>query len=122
MEIPLCQKCGIRKVRWRPEGNKFRKICYVCQYPYRKVCRGLQVRLKNKYTIKQIRQLFPNYIELSNNKRICAICKFEPKHSCQMDIDHIDGNVMNDSKENLQVLCANCHRLKTVLSNDFLKV
>jgi 5-methylcytosine-specific restriction endonuclease McrA len=31
----------------------------------------------------------------------------------QLDVDHIDGNHRNNNPENLQTLCANCHRLKT---------
>lgn len=60
----------------------------------------------------------------------CQKCGFKAKHSCQLDIDHIvpkgkngnDRQAINTSwskprlKEELskcQVLCANCHRLKT---------
>lgn len=42
----------------------------------------------------------------------CSFCGFigEP---CQLDIDHIDNNHLNNKLENLQTLCANCHRLKS---------
>lgn len=43
----------------------------------------------------------------------CNNCGFIALHPCQLDIDHIDGNKRNHSEENLQTLCANCHRLKT---------
>lgn len=46
-------------------------------------------------------------------KSYCENCGFIPAHSCQLDVDHIDGNKKNHTKENLQTLCANCHRLKT---------
>jgi hypothetical protein len=45
----------------------------------------------------------------------CKICGFVAEHSCQLDIDHIDGNHKNNSEDNLQTICANCHRLKTAL-------
>lgn len=32
---------------------------------------------------------------------------------CQLDINHRDGNHLNNARENLQTLCANCHRLIT---------
>ena len=51
----------------------------------------------------------------------CAFCGFVAVHPCQLDVDHIDGNRSNNDKSNLQTLCANCHRLKTQLSNDHLR-
>ena len=50
----------------------------------------------------------------------CNHCNFIPKHPSQMDIDHIDGNHKNNDKSNLQVLCANCHRLKTYQNQDWI--
>jgi 5-methylcytosine-specific restriction endonuclease McrA len=40
-------------------------------------------------------------------------------HSCQLDVDHIDGDHDNNDPENLQTLCANCHRLKTQIQKDY---
>lgn len=49
----------------------------------------------------------------------CGRCGFEPEHLCQLDIDHIDGNHDNNDPTNLQTLCANCHRLKSLQEGDF---
>ena len=43
----------------------------------------------------------------------CSKCGFEAEHRCQLDLDHIDGDKKNNDPSNIQVLCANCHRLKT---------
>lgn len=51
----------------------------------------------------------------------CSICGFIPVHKCQLDVDHIDGNKQNNNINNLQTLCANCHRLKTHLQKDYIK-
>jgi 5-methylcytosine-specific restriction endonuclease McrA len=51
----------------------------------------------------------------------CEHCKFVAIHPCQLDVDHIDGNGSNNNPENLQTLCANCHRLKTTLNEDWKK-
>lgn len=48
----------------------------------------------------------------------CIKCGFIPIDLCQLDVDHIDGNHKNNAADNLQVLCANCHRLKTKLNGD----
>lgn len=44
----------------------------------------------------------------------CTECGFEKRRPCGgliLEIDHIDGNSNNDIKENLRVLCPNCHAL-----------
>ena len=58
---------------------------------------------------------------LKNNikKNHCEQCGFVAEHKCQLDVDHIDGNKFNNNEDNLQTLCANCHRLKTVLNEDW---
>ena len=49
----------------------------------------------------------------------CEFCGFIPVQLCQLDVDHIDGNHKNNLVENLQTLCANCHRLKSFLKGEF---
>jgi 5-methylcytosine-specific restriction endonuclease McrA len=51
-------------------------------------------------------------------KDYCELCGFVAIHRVQLDVDHIDGNHTNNKPDNLQTLCANCHRLKTQLNND----
>lgn len=48
----------------------------------------------------------------------CERCGFKPEHECQLDVDHIDGDKANGARSNIQTLCANCHRLKTLTSGD----
>ena len=54
-------------------------------------------------------------------KLSCELCGFIPHHPCQLDVDHIDGNHFNNLVENLQTLCANCHRLKTAIQLGWYK-
>jgi hypothetical protein len=53
-----------------------------------------------------------------HKKDHCEACDFIPEHSCQLDVDHIDGNRHNNDVSNLKTLCANCHRLKTFLNKE----
>ena len=45
---------------------------------------------------------------------VCRKCGFVPVEFCQMDVDHIDADHLNNEISNLQLLCSNCHRLKTL--------
>ena len=54
-------------------------------------------------------------------KDSCELCQFKAKYSCQLDIDHVDGNHYNNLPENLMTLCANCHRAKSWENKDHLK-
>ena len=73
--------------------------------------KGLKNGLRGKYQISLYihRYLFEKY----NNK--CAICgwglinKFSGK--IPLEIEHIDGNYLNNSEYNLILLCPNCHSL-----------
>lgn len=51
----------------------------------------------------------------------CERCGFIPEDLVQLDTDHIDGNPSNNDPQNIQTLCANCHRLKTKLNQDWRK-
>ena len=51
---------------------------------------------------------------LDDCKRACQSCgysKTRPDGKGILEIDHIDGDHTNNSKENLRVLCPNCHAL-----------
>jgi 5-methylcytosine-specific restriction endonuclease McrA len=55
-----------------------------------------------------------------HKKDRCEFCGFVAIHAVQLDVDHIDGNHKNNDPDNLQTLCANCHRLKTQTNNDHM--
>ena len=56
---------------------------------------------------------------LKERGEVCEVCGFIATNKCQLDIDHIDGDCKNNKFSNLQILCANCHRLKTFLNRDY---
>ena len=110
---PICPRCSFRQREWRKDRQKFRPTCKLCRVPASNVERRL--RRAGRPVVKQIS---PNYAALSLSKRRCEACGFIAAHPCQLDIDHKDGDSLNDDLMNLQVLCANCHRLKTFLNDD----
>ena len=54
-----------------------------------------------------------------HRKDYCERCGFLPENSCQLTVDHIDGNRYNNQISNYQTLCHNCHALKTLLNKDY---
>lgn len=58
-----------------------------------------------------------------NNKGQYGIpsCTTEILDPCQLDINHIDGNNDNRDEANIEILCANCHRLVTLRNQHHLQ-
>jgi len=72
---------------------------------------------RNRYGI-----ISSNKIYRKHKLDTCFRCGFKPENKCQLDVDHIDKNHNNNDPDNLQTLCANCHRLKTHRPNIFYGV
>ncbi len=75
------------------------------QQIYRAHCSGCHKIATNKGYAKKVK---------------CDYCGFTAINRCQLDIDHIDGDHDNNDLSNFQTLCANCHRLKTLINKDYL--
>jgi 5-methylcytosine-specific restriction endonuclease McrA len=88
--------CGnsISSAGWQNGKKRYKRICTQC------------IRKKE-------------YVKHKKDK--CDKCGFIPVWLGQLDVDHIDGNSNNNAIDNLMTLCANCHRLKTHINEDYLK-
>lgn len=110
--MKICLNCG------KVISNKARKYCSNnCQqhYQYQTYIRqwkaGKESGLRGSYQISSniIRYLFEKY----NSK--CAICGWSKinkySNKIPLEVEHIDGNYLNNKEDNLILLCPNCHSL-----------
>lgn len=93
-----CQLCGITITGRKTFQGGEKKYCG------RKCANFVNVTLKSKkaYVPKGFAQTLNNY-----GKIICERCKYDDVNC--LCVHHKDGNRNNNSLDNLETLCANCH-------------
>lgn len=103
---PMCRECGVRVVQfinYSPVDGRpmYKTKCFRCQGYVNGQQTPYKAALKKK-----------------KETLTCEKCGFKAVDTCQLDVDHIDGDKSNNDPSNHQILCANCHRLKTKLNKD----
>lgn len=126
-ERPKTSHLNVLYMTYREKHPLVSKVCAGCDNVFSqnrtdqkycsKQCKH-RTRSKENYKANPSKKKTVKYGNHIKVKDKCALCGFIPINKCQMDIDHIDGNHKNNSKSNLQILCANCHRLKTFLNKE----
>lgn len=79
-----CESCGMSETRYNKKSE------------YRK--RTTQLGSKQR-----------KYSGAVKSKKVCERCGFIPELPIQLEIHHRDGVHSNNTPDNLQVLCRNCH-------------
>ena len=103
-----CLNCGINK---KPSRNSFGKYCSnYCQKEYQY---KLAVEKWLKTGISPSKTKTSNIIKrwLMEKDCSCWNCGITEWNNNKIvfEVEHMDGNSMNNSPENLQLLCPNCH-------------
>jgi len=113
---PICPQCGVNERKfnsYNKDGSpRFTKLC--------RVCNGAKER-QREYDKKRKHTKTHKYgatYERKVAELTCDKCGFKAEDKCQLDVDHIDGDHNNNEQSNLQILCANCHRLKTKVNKE----
>lgn len=123
---PLCRDCGKSKAKKKDVRNgrqRYKTRCSGCEKraqgktePRNPVCPIKRAAARRRENRKREIKRKPWLLHRKNH---CERCGFVPEHLCQLDVDHIDGNRHNNDPTNYQTLCANCHRLKTQVNQDW---
>ena len=105
-----CVVCGKKQQQRKSGTTKYHPYCSSCR---KELYGGGDTKGQQKRREEKKRPY------IIHKKDSCESCGFLPTHSCQLDVDHIDGDHHNNDPNNLQTLCSNCHRLKTYLAKDW---
>lgn len=107
-----CSTCGPTEV-WTRRGKL--KCKGVAEYAQR---RGAY-----KGSAKQRQSGYGDYrkFKIEHGDGTCWWCGFTCVLPGQLQVDHFDGDRTNNAKNNLWILCGNCHHMKTILAGDIHK-
>ena len=89
----MCSQCCLIKITLK--GRKRGKRIFVCGKRRRDLSKGTKSKHRRGLDLTK-----------------CSECGFLAINPKQIDVHHINGDHFDNEPSNLQVLCANCHRLK----------
>ena len=118
-KVHICENCGCEFNHKKSSHNKFCSCKCNAEYKKKKL---IEAWKKGEYkgSPEHISDTIKNYLLEKHNYK-CEICGFEgyntfTKNSI-LQIHHKDGDARNNSEENLQLLCPNCHAMTDTYAN-----
>ncbi len=99
---PLCSKCKSKPAAFNyKKGDKtyYRKMCDKCI----RLGKGKGIGGTSSWQASGYKK-----------KIICEKCGFHAKHTAQLDVYHLDGDLRNSNWNNLKTICANCQRIMSM--------
>ena len=112
--MKICKKCGKELTQEQRHNIYCSQECANLDKKENKIQSWLNGEYNGITGSNQLSKIIREYL-LEKNNYSCELCgwnKINPvTKKCPLEIHHIDGNCWNNSNENLQVLCPNCHSL-----------
>ena len=112
--MKICKKCGKELTQEQRHNIYCSQECANLDKKESKIQSWLNGEFDGVRGSNQLSQTIRDYL-LEKNNYSCELCgwnKINPiTKKCPLEIHHRDGNCLNNSNENLQVLCPNCHSL-----------
>lgn len=112
--MKFCVKCGKQLTLEQRHNIYCSTECSILFKQEEKISKWLSGEDDGTRGGNQLSQTIRNYL-LKINNYACEECgwnKINPiTQKCPLEIHHKDGNCLNNTKDNLQVLCPNCHSL-----------
>ena len=112
--MKICKKCGKELTQAQRHNIYCSQECANLDKKENKIQSWLNGEYNGIIGSNQLSKTIREYL-LEKNNYSCELCgwnKINPvTKKCPLEIHHIDGNYLNNSNENLQVLCPNCHSL-----------
>lgn len=111
-KIHYCKNCGAElNERHKQYCNTQCHIDYKYKTYIQRWKDGLENGLKGQY---QISNYIHRYMREKYNNQCsrCGWCEVNPyTNKVPLEVEHIDGNYLNNSEDNLDLICPNCHSL-----------